>query len=43
MSFVLHINLIYKVWVELINERQQETQYLLGKKADRMEETYHGE
>ena len=27
-----HINWSYKVWVDLINERQQETHSLLGKK-----------
>ena len=32
ISFALHINTIHKVWVTLINERQQETRSLLGKK-----------
>ena len=30
----MHINLIYKVWVDLINERQQETHSLLGRKNE---------
>ena len=33
ISFVLHINLIHKVWVELIKDRQQETHGLLDKKT----------
>ena len=32
VRFTLHINTIHKVWVTLINERQQETRGLLGKK-----------
>ena len=31
-SFAVHINTIHRVWVTLINERQQETRGLLGKK-----------
>ena len=31
ISFLLHINLIHKIWVDLINERQQETRRFLGK------------
>ena len=30
----MHIKLIYKVWVDLINERQQETHSLLGRKNE---------
>ena len=30
--FVLHINIVHKVWIDLINERQQDTHGLLGKK-----------
>ena len=33
ISFVLHINLIHKVWVDLINERQQEPHILFSKKS----------
>ena len=32
-----HINCIHKVWVDVINERQQETHGLLGKKSE-----FHG-
>ena len=31
ISFLLHNNLIHKVWVDLINERQHKTQGFLGK------------
>ena len=31
ISFLLHNNLIHKVWVDLINERQQKTHGFLGK------------
>ena len=31
ISFLLHSNLIYKVWVGLTNERQHKTQGFLGK------------
>ena len=31
ISLLLHNNLIHKVWVDLINERQHETQGFLGK------------
>ena len=37
-----HINWICKVWVHLINKRQQETDGLLGKKTNSMKETYYG-
>ena len=32
ISFVLQINLVHKLWVDLINKKQQETNGLLGKK-----------
>ena len=31
---ILHINLIYKIWVDLINKRQQENHSLLGTKNE---------
>ena len=31
ISFLLHNNLIHKVWVDLINERQQNIHGFLGK------------
>ena len=31
---ILHINLIYKVWVDLINEKQAETHILFGRKNE---------
>ena len=31
ISFLPHNNLIHKVWVDLINERQHKTQGFLGK------------
>ena len=34
ISFVLHINIVHKVWVGLINERQQKTNGLFGKKNE---------
>ena len=37
ISFVLHISIVHKVWVDLINERQQETHGLLVKKMNPME------
>ena len=37
-----NINWIHIVWVDLINEGQQETHGLLGKKANSMEKTYYG-
>ena len=42
ISFVLHINMVHKVLVDLINERQQETHGLLGKKTNPMEYSYRG-
>ena len=37
ISFVLHINIVHKVWVDLINERQQEAHGLLSKKTNPLE------
>ena len=37
ISFVLYINIVHKVWVDLLNERQQENHGLLGKKTNPME------
>ena len=34
ISFLLHNNLIHKVWVDLINKRQHETQGFLGKTSE---------
>ena len=41
-SLMHYINIIHKVWVDLINEGQQETQGLLGNKTNLMEQIYRG-